>query len=108
MAEWHGVDADRLRRLVAALRDDLSPRQREVLRLMREAELRDDWDDACIVKDGRSAYVGLESIAARTIYALVRAMAIKTIEGDADGYEVFGLTEEGRDLAVPEPETGEG
>ena len=75
----------------------LTRRQREVLRLMATAE---DSEDGLLVFERGSGYVGFEPIAARTFYALLRACAIRRIDGEPGRFEVYAINETGRGLAT--------
>lgn len=75
----------------------LTKRQREVLRLMATAE---DSEDGLLVYERGRGYVGDEPISGRTFYALLRACAIRHIDGEPGGFEIYAINETGRALAA--------
>jgi hypothetical protein len=88
---------DAVLELIAAYGRALTKRQLEVLRMMADAEDREEFDGAELVYDRGTGYVGLERIGGRTLVALIKACAISqsSING---GTEVWTINETGRQL----------
>lgn len=70
-----------------------------VLTQMKDAEDTDDFDDAEIVCEGRSCYVGLDSISKATVNELLRLVLISD-DSDGKGVERYSLNEEGRAMVA--------
>ena len=75
-----------------ALLSDLSPRARELLLAMRD----DPESEGELVMERGEAYVGTTRTNAKLVMSLIRASAIKRIDGEAGGFEVFTLSGVGR------------
>jgi hypothetical protein len=74
----------------------VTKRQLEVLRMMKE---RTEDEDGELVYERGVAYIGTTRIAARTVWALIRAMAIKmSSDSNVGGFERYTITETGRAL----------
>lgn len=74
----------------------MTERQREILRLMEE---RGDSDDAELVYERGRGFLGADPVAARTVFALVRAMAVSLQTGSEVGkFERYRINETGRAL----------
>jgi len=77
----------------------LTKRQSEILIEMRDAEDREDWAEAEIIYERGMAFLGDTRIAARTVFALIRACAISassdSVPGSVEHYTINGT---GRDL----------
>lgn len=69
----------------------MTNRQAEVLRLMR------DTDEELVYERG-CGYLGLERVAARTVFALLRLMAIRTVGGSPGELERYVINETGLEL----------
>ncbi len=67
-----------------------------VLTRLKDAEDADNLDDAEIVCDGRTCYVGLTSIAKATVNQLLRLVLISDDSDQGGGMERYSLNEEGR------------
>ena len=92
-------DLDAAMEIIEAHRANLSPRARYLLLRMLEAEQRDDLDDAELVYERGTGYVGTERFGGATFYALLRACVLRHVDGDPGDYEVYVLTEAGRKIA---------
>lgn len=72
---------------------NLTPRQREVLAWLNDHE---DDGEGELVQQGRVAHLGsgYNPVAPRTVFALLRAMAIRDMPGmpHADDYHVYVIT----------------
>lgn len=77
----------------------LTKRQKDLLRMMWEAEQRDDQDDAELVFERNAGYVGESRLTPPTFWTLLEAMTIYRVEGEAGGFERYRLTAEGREVA---------
>ena len=67
-----------------------------VLTQMKQAEAEDNLDDAEIVCEGRSCYIGLSSISKATVNELLRLVLIHDDSNQGGGMERYSLNEEGR------------
>lgn len=70
----------------------LSKRSMEVLRLMIEAEKREEYEDSEIVCDGGICYLGETRISRRTVSDLLRHVALSSASepGSLERYTVSG------------------
>lgn len=74
----------------------LSPRQREILRLMEE---RGDDEDGELVYERGRGFLGDDPVAARTVFRLVRLMAVSLATDSRVGeFERYRINETGRRL----------
>jgi len=72
----------------------LTKRQLEVLRIMRD-------EDEELVYERGIGYVGYSPVAARTVFALLRAMALHAEHGSEPGsFERYTINETGRNLLL--------
>lgn len=82
----------------------LTRRQREILRIMAADS---DGDDGELVYERGEGWLGLERVAPRTVFALLRACAI-TLDGEGIGgdgrLERYRINETGRQLIQREVE----
>ena len=76
--------------LIEAFGDNLSPRQLDVLRVMRDCEEE-------IVQEGLTAFLGDIHVSARTIIALLRACAISE-DSTSRGVHRYTINETGRKI----------
>ena len=67
-----------------------------VLIQMKQAEAEDNLDDAEIVCEGRSCYVGLDSISKATVNELLQFVLIRDGSDQGGKMERYSLNEEGR------------
>ena len=72
-----------------------------VLTAMLEAEVSDELDDAEVVCDKGSCYLGLDTVSKRTVNELLRLCLVGY--DDSGGAEHYTLNEEGRKM-VADPE----
>lgn len=73
----------------------LTERQRKVLSTMIAAEEAEAYDEAEIVCDGASCYLGLDRISRRTVEGLLRCVAI-SMASEPGSLERYVITETGR------------
>ena len=71
-----------------------------VLTQMKAAEDTDDLDDAEIVCEGRSCYVGLDSISKATVNELLRLVLVRDDSDQGKGMQRYSLNEEGRAMVA--------
>lgn len=71
-----------------------------ILTQMKDAEDVDDFDDAEIVCEGRSCYVGLDSISKATVNELLRLVLIHDDNDQGSKMERYSLNEEGRAMVA--------
>ena len=71
-----------------------------ILKRMTEAEAIEEWEDAEIVCDGRTCYVGLDSISKACVYELLRFVLISDESEQGKGVERYSLNEEGRAMVA--------
>lgn len=84
--------------LIAAFGRSLTRRQRAVLTLMADREAADPGcDEAELVYERGRGYLDLEPIAPRTVFALLRAGAIRREEGGGE-FERYRVNETGRGI----------
>lgn len=69
----------------------LTTRQHAVLKQMAEAHLKDEFEEAEIVAEGISVYLGYERISIKTVKALLDHCAISE-EGDGGDYKFHRYT----------------
>ncbi len=74
----------------------ISNAARRVLEKLKEAEDADELFDAEIVCEGRVCYVGLDTIAKRTVNELLRLVLISDNATVEKAIERYSLNEEGR------------
>lgn len=75
----------------------LTKREVEILTRMRDAP--EDADEAELVLDGRVAWLGVEHVAPRTVFKLLRLCAISADQfNKSGGVERFTINETGRGL----------
>ena len=80
----------------------ISRRAQEVLRYMLDEENRGNFEDAEIVCDGRSCFVGIEDpdpVSKATVNELLRCVLIRTAS-EPGAMERYGLNEDGRKAAL--------
>ena len=70
----------------------MTKRQAEILRVM--ADNRDTEAGELVYERGRG-FIGDEPVAARTVFALLRAMWIRHRDGRIGGFERYAITAEG-------------
>jgi Fe2+ or Zn2+ uptake regulation protein len=92
------MDASDALLLIEAAGRRLTARQLAVLRLMAAAEDREDFEGAELVYERGVAYLCDERIAARTVFALLRACAIRGVGSEPGGLERYAINETGRAL----------
>jgi len=77
----------------------LTKKMLEVMQLMYDAELADNLEDAEIVCDGRSCWLGLERVPRKTVDGLLCFVAI-SLEEMGTQVERYTLNETGRMLLI--------
>jgi len=73
---------------------------RRVLRLMLEAELAEQFEEAELVCDGAQCWVGLERTSRTIVSELLRRALIRDCGESGKGIERYTLNEDGRRAAV--------
>lgn len=76
----------------------LTKRQRAVLEIMAA---HPDDDEGELVYERGQGWLGDDRIAPRTVFALLRHMAISHRGGDVGGVERYRINETGRELLAP-------
>ena len=69
-----------------------------ILERLKAAEDSDNLDDAEIVCEGRTCFVGLDTVSKATVYELLRLVLIRDDSDQGKGVERYSLNEEGRAL----------
>ena len=72
----------------------------QILTQLKDAEDADNLDDAEIVCEGRSCYVGLRSISKATVNELLRVVLIRDDSDQNGKLERYSLNEEGRSMVA--------
>ena len=67
-----------------------------ILTRLKAAEDVDNLDDAEIVCEGRTCYVGLDTVSKAKVYELLRLVLISDDSEQGGGLEHYSLNEEGR------------
>lgn len=78
----------------------ISAAARRHLQRLKDAEDRDDFDDAEIVCEGRECYIGTDAIAKRVVFELLRLCLLKDESEQGKGVERYTINEEGRAIAA--------
>ena len=76
----------------------LTKRAIELLRLMAEAEAREDYEGAEIVCDGLWCYLGEQAVSRRTVNVLLRHVAV-SMASEPGSTERYVLSGSGRKMA---------
>ena len=71
-----------------------------ILTRLKEAEDADNLDDAEIVCEGRTCYVGLDTVSKATVFELLRLVLISDDSEQGKGVERYSLNEEGRAMVA--------
>ena len=77
----------------------LTKRAAEILDLMLEAEMRQDYEGAEIVCDGLSCYLGEMLVSRRTVTNLIRHVAV-SLASEPGGMERYTVSGTGRKIAA--------
>lgn len=78
----------------------LSAAALRVLRLMLEAEIADQWEEAELACEGAQCWVGLERTSRTVVNELLRRALIRDCGESGKGLERYTLNEDGRRAAV--------
>lgn len=73
----------------------LTARATEMLRQMKAAEEREEWEDAELVCDGFDCWLGLDKFSRKTVNVLLRCTAI-TLVSEPGSSERFTISATGR------------
>ncbi len=78
----------------------LSAAAQRVLRLMLEAELAEQWEEAELACEGAQCWVGLERTSRTIVSELLRRALIRDCGESGKGIERYTLNEDGRRAAI--------
>ena len=67
-----------------------------ILTRLNDAEDRDDLDDAEVVCEGRTCYLGLDAVSKAKVYELLRLVLLRDATDQNGQMERYTLNEEGR------------
>ena len=67
-----------------------------ILTRLKDAEDADNMDDAEVVCEGRTCFVGLDTVSKAKVYELLRLVLISDDSEQGKGVERYSLNEEGR------------
>ena len=82
--------------------NSLSKAAHNAIKLMFEAEQRDDLDAAEIVEEGREVWIGYKRTTVAVLYELLYAVLIRDVSLNNDSMRRYTLNEDGR-KAVADP-----